>query len=92
MADPAELNFAWAPKGKPGGSSGADAVQVPAQKEFGKVFFTLAGTNYVCSGSSTVSANNGLVQTAGHCLNEGPGAFATNFTFVHFFSTSPKRS
>ena len=48
----------------------------------GKVFFTLAGTNYVCSGSSTVAANNSLVQTAGHCLNEGPGAFATNFTFV----------
>ena len=48
----------------------------------GKVFFTLAGTNYVCSGSSTVAANSSLVQTAGHCLNEGPGAFATNFTFV----------
>jgi V8-like Glu-specific endopeptidase len=51
-------------------------------KTTGKVFFTLAGTNYVCSGSSTVSANNSLVQTAGHCLNEGPGSFATNFTFV----------
>ena len=48
----------------------------------GKVFFTLGGTNYVCSGSSTVAANKSLVQTAGHCLNEGPGAFATNFTFV----------
>lgn len=48
----------------------------------GKVFFTLGGTNYVCSGGSTVAANNSLVQTAGHCLNEGPGAFATNFTFV----------
>lgn len=51
----------------------------------GKVFFTLAGSNYVCSGSSTVAANNSLVQTAGHCLNEGPGAFATNFTFVPAF-------
>ena len=48
----------------------------------GKVFFTLAGSDYVCSGSSTVAANNSLVQTAGHCLNEGPGAFASNFTFV----------
>ncbi len=48
----------------------------------GKVFFTLAGTDYVCSGSSTVAANNSLVQTAGHCLNEGPGSFASNFTFV----------
>jgi V8-like Glu-specific endopeptidase len=48
----------------------------------GKVFFTLAGTDYVCSGSSTVAANKSLVQTAGHCLNEGPGGFASNFTFV----------
>jgi V8-like Glu-specific endopeptidase len=48
----------------------------------GKVFFTLGGSDYVCSGSSTVAANRSLVQTAGHCLNEGPGSFATNFTFV----------
>lgn len=48
----------------------------------GKVFFTLGGTNYVCSGSSVVAANKSLVQTAGHCLNEGPGGFATNFVFV----------
>lgn len=48
----------------------------------GKIFFTLAGSDYVCSGSSTVAANKSLVQTAGHCLNEGPGGFATNFTFV----------
>lgn len=48
----------------------------------GKVFFTLGGSDYVCSGSSTQAANESLVQTAGHCLNEGPGDFATNFTFV----------
>ena len=48
----------------------------------GKVFFSLGGSDYVCSGSSTVAANRSLVQTAGHCLNEGPGSFATNFTFV----------
>ncbi|MGH3474698.1 MAG: trypsin-like serine peptidase, partial [Aeromicrobium sp.] len=58
-------------------SGGGKVVQTT-----GKVFFTLGGTNYVCSGSSTVAANSSLVQTAGHCLNEGPGAFATNFTFV----------
>ena len=48
----------------------------------GKVFFTMDGTNYVCSGSSTAAANRSLVQTAGHCVNEGPGEFATNFVFV----------
>ncbi|MEE2570726.1 hypothetical protein V1638_15170 [Pseudarthrobacter sp. J64] len=48
----------------------------------GKVFFTLGGQNYVCSGNSVTSTNESTVSTAGHCLNEGPGAFATNFTFV----------
>ena len=48
----------------------------------GKVFFTLGGTNYVCSGSSTTSGNHDLVSTAGHCVNEGPGAYATNWAFV----------
>lgn len=48
----------------------------------GKVFFTLDGTDYVCSGSSTASTNKDLVLTAGHCVNEGPGEYATNFAFV----------
>lgn len=67
-------------KGKPGG--GGSAVKVTPQPQFGKVFFTLGGTNYVCSGTATASSNNDLVTTAGHCLNEGPGAYATNFAFV----------
>lgn len=48
----------------------------------GKVFFTLGGLNYVCSGNSVTSANKSTVSTAGHCVNEGPGAFATNFVFI----------
>ena len=48
----------------------------------GKVFFTMGGLNYVCSGSSVASANESLVVTAGHCVHEGPGAYATNFVFV----------
>lgn len=48
----------------------------------GKVFFTLGGVNYQCSGSSVVAGSESLVQTAGHCLNEGPGEFATNFVFI----------
>ena len=51
-------------------------------KHIGKVFFTLAGSNYVCSGNAVASANESTVATAGHCLNEGPGAFASNFIFV----------
>lgn len=82
-ATPMELAGPAAGKGKPGvGSGSAKAVQVPQRPEFGKVFFTLGGSNYVCSGTATTSGNKDVVTTAGHCLNEGPGGFATNFVFV----------
>lgn len=48
----------------------------------GKVFMTLGGTDYVCSGNAVASSNKETVATAGHCVNEGPGAYATKFTFV----------
>ncbi len=64
-------------KGKP--SLHTDEAPV---SHIGKVFFTLGGVNYVCSGNSVASANKSTVSTAGHCVNEGPGAFATNFVFV----------
>jgi V8-like Glu-specific endopeptidase len=48
----------------------------------GKVFFTERGTNYVCSGTALTSANRSTVWTAGHCVNEGPGAYVTNWSFV----------
>ncbi|MFP5366721.1 MAG: trypsin-like serine peptidase [Actinomycetes bacterium] len=55
--------------------------EVPVS-HIGKVFFTLGGSNYVCSGNAVSSTNGSTVSTAGHCLNEGPGAFATKFIFV----------
>lgn len=48
----------------------------------GKVFFTLNGSDYVCSGNSVVSENGSTVSTAGHCASEGPGTWATNWVFV----------
>jgi V8-like Glu-specific endopeptidase len=48
----------------------------------GKVFFTMAGVNYVCSGNAVSSTNKSTVATAGHCVNEGPGQFVTNFVFI----------
>ncbi len=66
--------------GKP--ADGGEAVPATPQPELGKVFFTLNGTKYVCSGTATQSGNADVVTTAGHCVNEGPGAFATNFMFV----------
>lgn len=51
-------------------------------KTTGKVFFTLDNIDYQCSGSSVKAKNKDLVVTAGHCVNAGPGAFATNFIFI----------
>jgi V8-like Glu-specific endopeptidase len=69
-------------KGKPGGGgSSGSAVSESPQPQFGKVFFTEGRTNYVCSGTATTSGNGDVVTTAGHCVNEGPGAYVTNFAF-----------
>lgn len=49
----------------------------------GKVFFTIDGANYVCSGTAVdASAGVNLVWTAGHCVTDGPGHEASNFMFV----------
>lgn len=54
----------------------------------GKVFFTLRGFDFVCSAASVTSRNPGgpgnrrTILTAGHCLNDGGGIFATSFVFV----------
>ena len=83
-------NAALVEKGKPNttGSTKASrntttiAKSETPVKHIGKVFFTLGGANYVCSGNAVSSANGSTVSTAGHCVNEGPGAYATNFVFV----------
>lgn len=56
-------------------------TQAPTSTD-GKVFFTLGSVDYMCSGTALLSPNKSVVWTAGHCVNEGPGAFATNWTFV----------
>lgn len=56
----------------------------------GKVFFTLGGVNYVCSGAATSSTNRDVVTSAGHCVNEGPGAFATNWAFVPAYANGSR--
>lgn len=67
-----------------GGSTSATSTEVSIAPDsihtaLGKVFFSDGTYNYVCSG--TALANN-VVWTAGHCVNEGPGDYYTNFMFV----------
>lgn len=85
-AVPAERGSRATVKPSKGGSTSTAAsteVPLPYPSAYGKVFFTSnSGVNYVCSGSALVSANESVVWTAGHCVNEGPGAFYKNFLFV----------
>jgi hypothetical protein len=83
-------------KGKPGGGGGGGgsvttvtgAAWTGAGKvklTTGKVLFTMAGVDYVCSGSvaSDTGASTSLVLTAGHCVYDESGSgFATNWMFV----------
>lgn len=48
----------------------------------GRVFFTLGGRDYSCTGVAVRSANRSTVITAGHCVHDGPGRYASNWVFV----------
>lgn len=48
----------------------------------GKVFFTLNGKDYACSGSVVDSPARDVVLTAAHCTGGRPGHWASNWTFV----------
>ena len=48
----------------------------------GKVFFSLGRHDYVCSASTVAGGNSDVVVTAGHCVKDGTGAWAGNWTFV----------
>jgi V8-like Glu-specific endopeptidase len=88
-AIPADRGIPLARGGRSGGGGGGGdtssksvEVQSPYPSAHGKVFFTDGSFNYVCSGTALVSANESLVWTAGHCVNEGPGGYYDNFSFV----------
>ncbi|MBB6344794.1 trypsin-like serine peptidase [Nonomuraea muscovyensis] len=48
----------------------------------GRVFMTMNGVDFVCSASTVKSANRDVVVTAGHCVKDGAGQWADNWTFV----------
>jgi len=55
----------------------------PQYKTNGKVFFTMNGSNFVCSGTVVNSENKSIVWTAGHCVHGGAGGtLHTNWQFV----------
>ncbi|WP_433439218.1 trypsin-like serine peptidase [Nonomuraea sp. CA-141351] len=54
----------------------------------GRVFLTVAGADFVCSASTVKSANRDVVVTAGHCVKDGAGEWAANWTFVPGYATT----
>ena len=60
-----------------------------ARRRFGKVFFSIGRSNYVCSGTATNSTNGDVVTTAGHCVSDG-GTFVTNFAFVPAYNNGAR--
>ncbi|WP_165960045.1 trypsin-like serine peptidase [Nonomuraea longispora] len=56
----------------------------------GRVFLTVAGADFVCSASTVRSANKDLVVTAGHCVKDGAGEWAANWTFVPGYRSGGK--
>ncbi|WP_279582714.1 trypsin-like serine peptidase [Fodinicola feengrottensis] len=60
----------------------AAAPNIAPIAHIGKVFMTLDGTDYVCSGNSVTSGNHDVVATAGHCVKDGSGSWVSNFVFV----------
>lgn len=63
-----------------------------AQTAVGKVFFSVLGKNYVCSGSLVKEAitNRAIVLTAGHCAwDQATGTFVSNWAFVPNYDALP---
>jgi hypothetical protein len=56
--------------------------QPAVARAVGRVFYSLRGRDYTCTGVAVASANRSTVLTAGHCVNAGPGPYARDWVFV----------
>jgi hypothetical protein len=81
-ARPADLAKGAAGKGRKAAYAFTRYEPATYNPAHGKVFFTDGGVNYQCSGTAVTSGNQSVVWTAGHCVNQGPGAYYTNWAFV----------
>ncbi len=93
------------PNAKPGGggspgtttNSNLGTAWTAGRVTVGKVFFEMGGSLYVCSGNAVDDVEDGvttsnLVVTAGHCVNDGGSAFATNFLFIPRYNPAAPRT
>ncbi len=86
------------PQAKPGGGGGSTSVTGASWTGGGKMLtttgralFTMGGTDYICSGSvvNDTKSTQAVVLTAGHCVVENDGVFATNWLFIPEFDSTP---
>lgn len=83
--------------GKPGGGSTSAVTGASwtggglVQRTVGKVLFTMAETDYVCSGTVVQDsrAAESMVLTAGHCVYDQTDGWATNWMFMPAFEDAP---
>jgi Trypsin-like peptidase domain len=101
-----KVGGSFQPKAKPpkppGGGGGGGAVTGASWTaggdilaRSGKVFFTMSGGRYVCSGSVADDSRDdfSLVLTAAHCaFDEAEEEFATNWMFIPAYDTAPTES
>ena len=101
-ATPRDVSFdavrGFQPAARPGGGGGSGTTTGSSWngggdmlRGSGKVWFTIGGSDYICSGSVVKEAktDQAIVLTAGHCVVENDGTFATNFVFIPAFDTKP---
>ena len=57
----------------------------------GKVYFSMGGSNWICSGSVITDNKTGrsIVLTAGHCVVDNDGTFASDWMFIPAFDLHP---
>ncbi|MDF5753944.1 trypsin-like peptidase domain-containing protein [Spongiactinospora sp. TRM90649] len=79
-AAPGRARAVLVTEGSPWGFAGS------VTRTTGRVFLTIAGADFVCSAGTVRSASRDLVVTAGHCVKDGVGAWARNWTFVPGYS------
>jgi hypothetical protein len=91
----------FVPKARPGGGGGGAVTGASWTQggdilaRSGKVFFTMSGVRYVCSGSVATDTRTAysLVLTAGHCAyDETAKGFATNWMFIPAYDTKPTQT
>ena len=94
-------NHGFKPARKPGGGSGGNVTGATWTKggrvstAVGKVYFTMDGQNWQCSGSVATDTRAGysLVLTAAHCAyDETNYAFATNWMFIPSWGSAPSQA